>query len=1098
MRDFKTKSIIILISAIMLVSGIINNVMPVYGSTDNELKTVSVAYFYDKNYFGNKYDSVEKEGFGYEYLQVIANYSGWRYKYVYGDYNTLLEQFLQGRIDIMPSLPLNYDTEKYYKDLLAKAKTQEKKDEIKKNEIKVLYPNQPMNSVDYYLCLPGGTNTEDFHISSLSGQKIAVPSIIYDKSKEWLDKEDLDPHNADEFDNTAACINALKRGDVKAIIAENNVAESGLVITQKMGSIDYYLGVSSKNRKLLKDINQSLDALSSSTSGFLKYLQSSYNSSGELEKVLSKKEKRWLELHDVLKVGALKNYPPYSNVDVETGINNGFLVEALPDILKNVNAEIEIGYQYYDNYEEMLTALMEGVVDVIFPVPTYLYISEVNNYISTDAIANTSMTIIYKGDFSEGTIADIAFPKQGLERYYDVINYPSSNLLLYNTVEECLDAVKDGTASCAILNDFAAENYSRYNRYKSLNYMVLPDLLGVGLGVKRGNTELYTLLTRGVSLSGENYQFDKHYLNASAEIMESQKGGIMSIISNEILIFTLIVMILLVILALVYSWAKKVQIASRQLKKANAEIVGIAEHQQQNFDVIGILARDYSSVYKVDLESEVVQAYRMEDNTDNSYGDMLRLGARYNEVFNQYVRESVFEDDKPKMYDEISIPVIRRKLKDRTSYAIRYRKIIKNEDLRYFEFRVSTADIDENGKIISIVIAFIDCNDEILHEMEYMKSLEKALKSDAVITGLTGDFDWVAYVANADGKDGASVTTYSTSDMFKRRITNWEYEKNYNAMLSQLCYTLVFHEDRRMFLKETSKNQIRKHLINGMAYYINFRLVNEENEIIYYQLKFVADIADGKMFGFIIGLHNVDEEIRREKEEQEKLEQMVEERTAQLEEKNKSLNRMNNDIIELMGNVVEGRDAESGQHVRRVKDFTNILATQVMMDKPSYGLTPELVEIITSASALHDVGKITISDSILLKPGRLTNEEFEIMKSHTVNGCNILDKMPTDWDPLYMKTSMDICRYHHEKYDGKGYPDGLKGDEIPISAQIVSIADCYDALVSKRVYKDAFSCDEAYNMIRNGECGMFNPELMECFASCKDKFEDQVKLSRYE
>jgi putative two-component system response regulator len=115
------------------------------------------------------------------------------------------------------------------------------------------------------------------------------------------------------------------------------------------------------------------------------------------------------------------------------------------------------------------------------------------------------------------------------------------------------------------------------------------------------------------------------------------------------------------------------------------------------------------------------------------------------------------------------------------------------------------------------------------------------------------------------------------------------------------------------------------------------------------------------------------------------------------------------------------------------------------------------------------------------------------MKTHTIRGTEILRNMPADWDKTYLKISMEICRHHHEKFDGKGYPDALKGDDIPISAQIVSIADCYDALVSKRVYKDAYSCEEAYRMIESGECGAFNPKVLEAFTRCKHLFEDQVR-----
>jgi putative two-component system response regulator len=151
---------------------------------------------------------------------------------------------------------------------------------------------------------------------------------------------------------------------------------------------------------------------------------------------------------------------------------------------------------------------------------------------------------------------------------------------------------------------------------------------------------------------------------------------------------------------------------------------------------------------------------------------------------------------------------------------------------------------------------------------------------------------------------------------------------------------------------------------------------------------------------------------------------------------------------------------------------------------PKYGITNEQASLIVSASALHDIGKIAIPDSILLKPGRLTPEEFEEMKKHTIYGCEILEKFKQEENEFY-RYCYDICRYHHERYDGGGYPDKLKGDEIPIWAQIVSIVDVFDALVSKRVYKAPYAVEEAERMIMRGECGVFSPEILDCFQIAK-------------
>lgn len=195
-------------------------------------------------------------------------------------------------------------------------------------------------------------------------------------------------------------------------------------------------------------------------------------------------------------------------------------------------------------------------------------------------------------------------------------------------------------------------------------------------------------------------------------------------------------------------------------------------------------------------------------------------------------------------------------------------------------------------------------------------------------------------------------------------------------------------------------------------------------------------------------------------------------------------------IIETLGNALESRDVESGDHVYRVKSVTRTLAVDLAVSHPEYMLNGTKIDLITLASTLHDIGKIAIPDNILKKPesdGRFTNEEFSIMKNHTVEGCKVIDSIPDFKDsPLY-PYCYEICRHHHERWNGKGYPDGLAGNTIPISAQLVSIADVYDALISKRVYKPQFTHEKACEMIINGECGSFNPDLLECFKNTSNK-----------
>jgi Response regulator containing a CheY-like receiver domain and an HD-GYP domain len=214
------------------------------------------------------------------------------------------------------------------------------------------------------------------------------------------------------------------------------------------------------------------------------------------------------------------------------------------------------------------------------------------------------------------------------------------------------------------------------------------------------------------------------------------------------------------------------------------------------------------------------------------------------------------------------------------------------------------------------------------------------------------------------------------------------------------------------------------------------------------------------------------------------IERKLEERTKELRESKEKLERSNEFLVNALSSVVEFRSLESGEHIQRVKHLTKIMLKYVRKFYPQYQLTKEQVGLIVNASGLHDLGKVAIPDSILLKPGKLTAEEFEEMKKHTIYGCELLEQFKQEETEFY-RYCYDICRYHHERYDGRGYPDHLKGDEIPIWAQVVSIIDVYDALVSKRVYKEAYAEDEAARMIRDGECGTFSPVMLDCFRMAK-------------
>lgn len=239
----------------------------------------------------------------------------------------------------------------------------------------------------------------------------------------------------------------------------------------------------------------------------------------------------------------------------------------------------------------------------------------------------------------------------------------------------------------------------------------------------------------------------------------------------------------------------------------------------------------------------------------------------------------------------------------------------------------------------------------------------------------------------------------------------------------------------------------------------------------YIRRPFSADVVGKRVFN-IVRLYQRQRNLQREIREQ------VEER-----EKNSRV------VTSIISHVVENRNGESGPHVIHVEQITEIILNRLTELTDMYKLSKEDKKQISLASALHDIGKIGIDEKILNKPGKLTDEEYEIMKTHTTIGAIMIRQVQMEEDDTLIQFAYEICRWHHEKWDGKGYPDGLKGNYIPISAQVVSIADVYDALVSERVYKKAYSHEKAIEMIINGECGKFNPLLIQCLKDCSDRIQ---------
>ena len=213
------------------------------------------------------------------------------------------------------------------------------------------------------------------------------------------------------------------------------------------------------------------------------------------------------------------------------------------------------------------------------------------------------------------------------------------------------------------------------------------------------------------------------------------------------------------------------------------------------------------------------------------------------------------------------------------------------------------------------------------------------------------------------------------------------------------------------------------------------------------------------------------------------------EQERQLEQKIEEIKEHQKHLINILHDIITNRNVESVKHIQYVQGYTRILASQYADLFPRAKLTKDRIEMIVQAAKMHDVGNITVPDSIINRPGRLSRYEMELLKQHTIKGSEIMKVMSEIQEDDYSRICYNVCRYHHEKYDGMGYPEGLKGDQIPIEAQIVGLADMYDALVNVTVNKEAYTSQEAFYKLMRGDCGELSPQMKECLDAARKSLE---------
>ena len=506
---------------------------------------------------------------------------------------------------------------------------------------------------------------------------------------------------------------------------------------------------------------------------------------------------------------------------------------------------------------------------------------------------------------------------------------------------------------------------------------------------------------------------------------------------------------------------------------------------EERYNIISILSENYTGLFYVNAGDKTVEVLATTEET-RSIIDKGKYDEKYvSEAIEKFSQLYVHPDDRRFIAEINSCESLRRILSGTKQYRLVFRRK-SGDDYKYCQLDIGKSENAED-EANNIAVGFTEV------DAQYRSQLSKE-RYLAVIMGIADDFESIEYVPILENKLDDAAEQIRTSERFIREIPEIVDEPIYTKRLDLMLNKVSYGPDRDKFYDETRRETILEHLEKENVYFVNVRAEFDGKDE-YFQFKFAADRnPEGKIIGFMVGIHSIDNEFKRQMELREGVEKLVGLQTEELAEKNKALYKTNEKIIALLGGLVEGRDEVSGRHIQRVKRFTNVLACAVMKNLPEYDLNMNRVNLITIVSPLHDIGKIAIPDQILNKPGKLSEEEFEIMKTHCEKGSEMLSPLADNWDEEYANACLEICFSHHERWDGSGYPRGLEADEIPISAQIVAIADCFEALTSKRPYKDAIDAEKSFEMIVNGECGAFSDKLIECLKECRDEFIEAAYL----
>ena len=756
---------------------------------------------------------------------------------------------------------------------------------------------------------------------------------------------------------------------------------------------------------------------------------------------------------DILRVAAEEGFDPYSYTN-SSGVISGYDVETAITLANRLKMNVEITLMSFDECQKALT---DGSADIVMNCDP----ESTSGVLLTIPTSTDEFVIFSKNTNQSASLSQLKIAVKNNSSVYRFLCDIGleKRCKQYDSDNAAMQAVEDGVCDAAAMQKLVGNRIIDRVGYKDISLTNTLASRSACIGITGNNSNLLKKMNEvllDIKNDGTLNTLDSRWLAISShefDVIENMRQNPWILIAFAAFLFALIDLL-----------------ARMGSGKASSNERSSSVRKGELNTIVNALSEQYEELVSIDMNTDKETVFRTapwlrRKSTAKSYSEMIHYFAE------QYVVRA----DRDRYLEAMDKDVVRNVIRIDKPYTVRFR-VKKEGQIFWYE------ELLLRYKQNSIIMGLYSVDDEV-RQQEAEREQSKVREIQEIVNGLAEDYTCVIYVDPVSWED----RIYRLKGSLRNHFPDWGNTLgSFETHLDQIKETLVYPGDREEFQKATDKKNILGNLVNTPAYFYNFR-VREDTGVEYWQLKFtLTGSEDTKL---IVGIHNVDREIREEQARRKEVERLVEVRTAELRQKNEALNRMSEGAVELLGQVVESRDAESGEHIKRVKRFAYILAESVMRNLPEYGITEEQAGLIASAASLHDVGKISIPDSILLKPGKLTEEEIRVMHTHCEKGTYLLRDMTDFWNDNYLNLCCDICMYHHERWDGSGYPLGLTGDNIPISAQIVAVADCYDALTAERVYKDSISPKKAINMILNGECGAFSEKLMKCLSDCSKEFE---------